>query len=196
MWTMPSTVSKRAARPSRRRAAARPSRSVPGPRKRSASKRRSSRAADAREQHFGALAPGRDRVRLVEPADVQDLLAQPCPRVLGGSRSGCTSSAHARVGHGTAVQLVVRSLTTRPVSLTIGSWSRPARAGSRSLEQPGERRPGQPDARAQRWRPSSSTRSPYHERDEVERVFRGVLDRARLTWRSKYETSTNCAPWR
>ena len=77
-----------------------------------------------------------------------------------GSSSAKTSSAQGWVGQGTAVQFVVRSLTTCADSRRNGSWSRPARAGSRSLSRPGADGPVSP-MRAARSSPSASTRSPY-----------------------------------
>ena len=78
-----------------------------------------------------------------------------------GSASGKTSAAHGGVGQGTAVQFVVRALTTWADSRRKGSWSRPARAGSRSLSTPGIDGPVSP-TRAARSSLSASTRSPYH----------------------------------
>ena len=159
MCSMPSAVEKRAAiqldvgsSPTRR--------SVPGPVKCRASKRRSvSRSAaptsvSARSRH---VATGSS---LVEPQDVQDLLPQALERLGLRPRSGKTSCAQAGVGHGTAVQFVVRSLTTFAASLRNGSWSRPARAGIEVVEQPRRDRAGQPDARRARS-PSARSRSPY-----------------------------------
>ena len=100
-------------------------------------------------------------------------------------------------GTGTIVQLVVRSLTTSPVSRTKGSWSRPARRGIEVVEQ-ARRAPGptSPIARAAQA-PELEDPLAVPRRHEVERVLVGVRRiRARLTCMSKYATSTNFAPWR
>ena len=93
------------------------------------------------------------------------------------------------------VQFVVASLTMTPVSFVAGSWSRPARAGSRSFNSPGVAGPAMP-MRAQRCRPSSSIRSPYHEGTKSSVSSSAWRIRARLTCMSKYSGSTKRAPWR
>ena len=90
-------------------------------------------------------------------------------------RSGKTSFAHAGVGHGTIDQLVVRSLTTLPDSLTDGSRSRPARTGSRSSSRPGAVGP-ESAIRAARDSPSASSALAVPGRHELQRVLARVLD--------------------
>ena len=158
MCSMPSAVENRAAiqldvgsSPTRR--------SVPGPVKCRASKRRLvSRSAaptsvSARSRHLATGSSSSSRMTWrISRHRRSSASASP--------RSGKTSCAQAGVGHGIAVQFVVRSLTTFAASLRNGSWSRPARAGSRSFSSPGATGPVRP-IRAARASPSASSRSPY-----------------------------------
>ena len=142
MWTMPSTVEKRAAM--KREVGSSPTvRSVPGPSKCRASKRRAltrsaastSWSARARQAATGSSSSRRQTWTTCSASRAS---------AASGSSSGCTSCAHAGVGQGTAVQFVVRSLTTWPASRRNGSWSRPTRAGSRSSSRPGATGPVRP----------------------------------------------------
>ena len=145
-------------------------RSVPGPCRRSASKRRSvSRRAFAFSSATRS-SPRLGRVVRVEPADVRDGL----PELLRTRRlvlevgvdDLCPGIASAP---GTMHQLVVMRFTTSPVSGRYGRRSRPARAGSRPSSARGACGP-ESEMRAacssERW----SSRSRHPRRDVVERV--------------------------
>jgi len=119
MWAIPSTVSNCAA--SHFEVGSNPTRrSVPSPRKRIASKRRdvsraalsTSTAARSRQAATGSSSSRRQTCTICSPRRSQ---------AASGVRPGCTSAAQGRVGHGRIVQLVVRALTTGPVSLSAGS---------------------------------------------------------------------------
>ena len=155
-------------------AAARRSGRFPGPSKWSASKRRSfsrvAAAASASARSFHA-ATGSGSSRRQTWA----ISSQSRSNASSGGRSGMDEPGPRLCsGHGTTVQFVVRSLITSRISLTNGSWSRPARSGSRSSSSPVVARPGERDPRrplARRARASGSE----PRRDEVE----GVLGRVR-----------------
>ena len=118
MCTIPSTVSKRAAM--KRLDGISPTvRSVPGPSKCSASKRRSvSRPAVATSA--SARPPGGDGILLVQAAHVHELADELGERGVV-VEIGVDQLAHGRLGQGPMLQLVVRSFTTRPVSPRNGS---------------------------------------------------------------------------
>ena len=83
---------------------------------------------------------------------MEDLLGEAGQGLVVGSSSGCTSWAHAGVGHGTIVQFVVRSLTTDAGLADERAAGRGRRgAGSRSSSSPGVAGPVRP-MRAQRRR--------------------------------------------
>ena len=108
-----------------------------------------------------ARAPGGDRVLLVEPADVHDLLPELGQRRRRARGRGARASAQAGGRAGPIVQLIVRSLTTSPASFTRGSRSRPARAGRGRRAGPGATGAGRGRCARARWRPSARIRSPY-----------------------------------
>jgi hypothetical protein len=112
-----------------------------------------------------------------------------------GGRSGKTSEAHAGDGAGMIDQLVVRSLTILPDSLTDGRRSLPERTGSRSESRPGADGPDRPILAA-RWSPSASTRAPYQSGTKSSVSSRACAIRARLIQGSNQATSTNLAPCR
>ena len=191
--SMPSTVWNEAA--IQRDEGSRPTRrSVPGPSKCSASKRRpSSRSAAptsaaSRSRHAASGSSSSSRQTWRSCSHSRSIASS-------GPVSGCSNSAQPAVGQGTIVQFVVRSLTTWPDSATNGSWSRPTRAGSRSLSRPGATGPDSP-IRAQRCSPSARMRSPYQGGTNSSVSSWACSSRARLTWMSKEATSTNFAPRR
>ena len=191
MWTIPSTVSIRAA--SHVLDGSRPMvRSVPGPSNRRESKRRAVEPGGGVRQLRDPGLPGGDRVRFVEPADVRDLLPQPLqrrrrlePRV--HQRGPPERRARDRGPVGGA------SLMTAMPSGTAGSMSRPSRAGSTSSMIRGATGPVRP-MRAQRCSPSAVARAPIHGGTKP-RVSRSACSaRARLRCTSNTLRSTNRAP--
>ena len=162
---------------------------------RSAARRSGARsAARGGRQRVGALVPGRDRVRLVEPADVRDLLPELVERLVG--RQVGEDELRPRPGRARARPSSSSSASpiTFRISLMNGSWSRPARSGSRSSSRPVVVGPGERDARrallAEREHPVAE---PRRARTRACRRRRSAI-RARLTYGSKYWTSTNFAP--
>ena len=128
-WRRPSTVSRSPA--AQCADGKRPIvRSVPGPWRRSASKRRSVRrcafAFSSVERSIHAAAGS----SVVEPADVRDVLPELLVRRLAARGPGRRARPTSGVGTGTMFQLVVMRFTTSPVSGRYGRRSRPARAGS------------------------------------------------------------------
>ena len=160
MWTMPSTVSKRAAMNGD--VGSSPTvRSVPGPSKCSASKRRSVSRSPA-STSVGARAarrrPGRSSSRR---QTCDDLLARAAPAPPRRRGRGARARPRQASGRDRCVQLVVRSLTTLPVSLSERQLVAPGARGVDVVEQ-ARARPGR-SARSARsaGRPSASIRSPY-----------------------------------
>ena len=94
-------------------------------------------------------------------------------------RSGYTSRAHAGVGHGAIVQLVVRSLTTLPASFERGEAIAPDARGVEVLHQPGSDRAGEPDARRADL-PQREQALAVPVGDEVEVLLARVLDAGAL----------------
>ena len=194
MWTMPSTVSKRAAM--NFVVGSSPTvRSVPGPSKRSASKRRSvTRSAaptsgSARSLHAatGSSSSRRQTCRICSPRRAS---------ASSRARSGwtCWAQPQRRVRHDRPVR---RALVDDDAGLAHeGQLVAAGAAGVEVVEQPGRGRARQPDARAALARRArGSARRTRAARSRASPRRRARI-RARLTCMSKYWTSTNLAPCR
>jgi hypothetical protein len=127
-----------------------------------------------RSQRAGPLVPGRDRIGLVEPADVLDLLPEPVERLV--RREVGEHEPGPRVGRARDDRPVRRSLADHGQDLLReGKLVAAGTVRVEIVEQARRRRPGERDPR----RPLLADREhPVREpgRDELERVVGGVSD--------------------